>query len=40
MVGVPDDRLGEELCAWIKVKDGESLTEADVKSFCKGKVLT
>ncbi len=36
VVGVPDDRLGEELCAWIKVKD--EVFEEDVRQFCQGKV--
>ncbi len=38
MVGVPDIKYGEELCVWIKVKDGQTLTEAEVKEFCKGKI--
>ena len=35
--GVPDDRLGEEVCAWIK-KTNESLSEDDVKAYLKDKV--
>jgi fatty-acyl-CoA synthase len=38
VVGVPDDRVGEELCVWIKLKAGESMTDAEVKEFCKGKI--
>ncbi|CAN8018070.1 unnamed protein product [Ixodes persulcatus] len=38
VVGVPDKRLGEESCAWIKLKPGKTLNEEDVKSFCKGKL--
>ncbi|KAH7947011.1 hypothetical protein HPB52_007408 [Rhipicephalus sanguineus] len=38
VVGVPDERLGEEVCAWIKLKQGKSLTEDDVKKFCEGKI--
>ena len=38
MVGVPDIKYGEELCVWIKVKDGQTLTEVEVKEFCKGKI--
>ncbi|MCX6697268.1 MAG: AMP-binding protein, partial [Methanoregula sp.] len=29
---------GEELCAWVKVKNGQQLTDADVKEFCKGRI--
>ena len=36
--GVPDQRYGEELCAWIKVKPGETLSEENVKAFCQGKI--
>jgi len=36
--GVPDERFGEELCAWIRVKKGASMTEADVRSFCKDRI--
>ncbi len=38
VVGVPDVKYGEELCAWIKVKSGQALTESEVKEFCKGKI--
>jgi fatty-acyl-CoA synthase len=38
VVGVPDQRFGEELCAWIMVKPGQTLTEAEVREFCKGKI--
>jgi len=34
--GVPDRRFGEELCAWIKVRSGESLSEEGIKAFCQG----
>jgi len=36
--GVPDERFGEELCAWIKVKPGAVMSEEHVKSFCKDRV--
>lgn len=37
--GVPDPRLGEQVCAWIKLKDQAArVTEADIKSFCHGKI--
>lgn len=38
VVGVPDVKYGEELCAWIKVQEGCSLTEEDVKAFCSGRI--
>jgi len=38
VVGVPDIKYGEELCAWIKMKPGQTMTEQDTKDFCKGKI--
>ena len=36
--GVPDERYGEELCAWVKLRAGAVLTEADVQAFCRGRI--
>ena len=36
--GVPDERYGEELCAWIKLKDGCIATEEDIRGFCRGQI--
>lgn len=36
--GVPDHRFGEELCAWIKVRGGESLTADEVRDFCRDQI--
>jgi fatty-acyl-CoA synthase len=38
VVGVPDRKYGEELCAWVKVKQGLTMTEQEVKDFCKDKI--
>jgi len=39
VVGVPDERLGEELCAWIQLRDGaEPLDAAGVRAFCDGRL--
>ncbi len=38
VVGVPDDRMGEELCAWIRLKPGESATAEDILAFCRGQI--
>lgn len=35
VVGVPDPRFGEEVCAWIKLRRGASLTEDEVRAFCR-----
>jgi fatty-acyl-CoA synthase len=36
--GVPDEKYGEELCAWIKLHDGRTMTEQDVRDFCDGRI--
>ncbi|BFZ14963.1 hypothetical protein BsWGS_18002 [Bradybaena similaris] len=38
VIGTPDVRLGEQVCAWIVVKDGMTLTEQEVRDFCKDKM--
>ena len=38
VVGLPDSRYGEELCAWVVVKPGEQLEEAELRSFCQGQI--
>jgi fatty-acyl-CoA synthase len=38
VVGVPDVKYGEELCAWVKMKPGQTMTDQEVKDFCKGKI--
>lgn len=35
-----DDRMGEEICACIRLKKGEETTAEEIKAFCKGKVGT
>jgi fatty-acyl-CoA synthase len=35
VVGVPDPKYGEELCAWVKLKAGASATEDDLRTFCR-----
>jgi fatty-acyl-CoA synthase len=36
VVGVPDERYGEELCAWVIVRAGASLDEDAVREHCRG----
>jgi fatty-acyl-CoA synthase len=37
VVGVPDEKFGEELCAWIKLASGEQVTTGEIQEFCKGR---
>jgi fatty-acyl-CoA synthase len=36
--GVADDRYGEELCAWVRMRAGETLTAEEVRAFCQGQI--
>jgi len=36
--GIPDEKYGEQLIAWVQVVEGEELDEATVKSFCDGQI--
>ncbi len=38
VVGIPDQRFGEELCAWIIVREGERLSEDEVRAYCQGQI--
>jgi fatty-acyl-CoA synthase len=38
VVGVPDLKYGEELCAWIKLRDGQTATAEDIRAFCRGQI--
>ena len=38
VIGVPDAKYGEEIMAWIKLKEGESSTPEEIKAFCKDQI--
>ena len=38
IVGIPDRKYGEELCAWIILREGQSATEKEIQSFCQGQI--
>src|SRR6185437_16222782 len=38
VIGVPDARYGEELCAWVKLRPGTELTVEQVREFCQGQI--
>ncbi|XP_059092050.1 medium-chain acyl-CoA ligase ACSF2, mitochondrial-like [Tigriopus californicus] len=38
VVGIPDERMGEELCAWIRLEDNTHCTEEELKAYFKGKI--
>ena len=38
VTGVPDEKFGEEIIAWVKLNGDSDLSEDDVKGFCKGRI--
>jgi fatty-acyl-CoA synthase len=38
VVGVPDPRYGEELLAVLRLNPGASVTEGEVREFCRGRI--
>jgi fatty-acyl-CoA synthase len=38
VIGIPDRRYGEELCAWVKLRDREIATADEIRAFCEGQI--
>ncbi|MCA0969011.1 AMP-binding protein [Halobacillus litoralis] len=38
VVGIPDEKYGEEIMAWIIPKEGTSLKEEEIREFCEGQI--
>ena len=38
VVGVPDERYGEELMAWVKLRHETATTAEDIREFCRGRI--
>jgi fatty-acyl-CoA synthase len=38
VVGLPDERYGEEICAWVRLRPGAAVTEEELKAFCRSRV--
>ncbi|VDN03326.1 unnamed protein product [Thelazia callipaeda] len=39
VVGVPDERYGEVVCAWIRLHDSaDTVSPEDIRNFCKGRI--
>ncbi len=38
VIGVPDEKYGEELCAWICLQKGETSSPEEIKKFCEGQI--
>ena len=40
VIGVPSEKYGEEVVAWIKLREGAQCTEEDLTEFCRGQIAT
>jgi fatty-acyl-CoA synthase len=38
VVGVPDVKYGEELCAWIRLREGTTASDDEIREFCRGQI--
>ena len=36
--GIPDDKMGEEVCAWVQLNAGQTMSEEELKAFCRDKI--
>ena len=40
VIGVPSERYGEEVMAWVKLREGATVSEDDLVAFCRGRIST
>jgi fatty-acyl-CoA synthase len=40
VIGVPSAKYGEEVMAWVRVREGHAITPEDLQAFCAGKIAT
>jgi fatty-acyl-CoA synthase len=40
VIGVPDLKYGEEVCAWVRLRDGQTVTTDEIREYCRGKIAT
>ena len=40
VIGIPDKLLGEDICAFVKIKDKSQLTKNDLEKFCKDEITS
>ncbi len=40
VIGLPDLKYGEEVCAWVRLREGQCATEDEIREFCRGQIAT
>jgi fatty-acyl-CoA synthase len=38
VIGIPDEKYGEELVAWVRLRGGASLTRDELAAYCRGRI--
>jgi fatty-acyl-CoA synthase len=38
VIGVPDERYGEEIMAWVRTRDGTTVSQQDIADYCRGRI--
>ncbi len=38
VIGVPDEKYGEEIMAWVKLREGHATTPDEIRDYCRGKI--
>jgi fatty-acyl-CoA synthase len=38
VIGVPDEKYGEEVMAWVKLREGQAATADEIRDYCRGKI--
>ena len=38
VIGVPDLKYGEEICAWVRLRQGEISTDEELRAYCRGQI--
>ena len=40
VIGVPDPKYGEDVCAWVRLREGATATVDEIREFCRGQIAT
>jgi fatty-acyl-CoA synthase len=40
IIGLPDLKYGEEVCAWVRLREGQCVTEDEIREFCRSQIAT
>ena len=38
VIGVPDEKYGEEIMAWVRLREGVTATDTEIRDFCRGQI--